>query len=115
MSRWDIDPAGVAAVLRRTERVAAEFDEELRSLNAGLEGAAGQSSSAIVASALQGYAESAEADIRFVLTRTGACLYGAARATNAYVDGDLQMAATAQASASAAPDPGPMMPGRGPR
>jgi len=111
MTRWDIDPAGVSAVLQRTEAVAGEFDGELTSLNTGLEGAATQSSSDIVASALQGFVESASGDIRFVLTRTGACLNGAAGATNAYVHGDLEMAATAQAAASGAPDPRASMPG----
>lgn len=111
MTGWNIDPAGVSSVLHRTDAVAAEFETQLTTLNSGLEGAAGQSSSEIVASALQGYAESATSDIRFVLTRTGACLSGAAQATNAYVHGDLQMAANAQASAAAAPDPTATMPG----
>jgi hypothetical protein len=110
---WNIDPAGVSSVLRRTEGIAAEFDGQLTTLDSGLEGAAGQSSSDIVASALQGYAESATADIRFVLTRTGACMNGAAQATNAYLHGDLEMAANAQTSATAAPDPLATMPGGG--
>jgi Family of unknown function (DUF6507) len=111
VTRWDIDPAGVLSVLQRTEAVAGKFDGELTSLNTGLEGAAAQSSSEIVASALQGFVKSASGDIRFVLTRTGACLHGAAGATNAYVQGDLEMAATAQASAAGAPDPRATMPG----
>jgi len=36
---------------------------------------------------------------------------GAARATDAYVEGDLEMAANAQAAVSAAPDPRVWMPG----
>lgn len=112
MSRWDIDPAGVRAVLTGTQQVAGEFDGQMTSLNAGIEGAAAQSSSGIVASALAGFAEAAGANISFVFTRTGACLGGAATATNAYLDGDLEMAANAQASATAAPDPRTTMPGR---
>lgn len=111
MTGWNIDPAGVSSVLHRTEAVAAAFEGQLTNLNSGLEGAAGQSSSDIVSSALQGFAESATADIRFVLTRTGSCMSGAAQATNAYLHGDLQMAANAQASAAAAPDPLATMPG----
>ena len=38
---------------------------------------------------------------------------GAAQATNHYVAGDLEMAANAQAGASAAPDARVDMPGRG--
>jgi len=36
---------------------------------------------------------------------------GAGRATDAYVEGDLEMAANAQAAVSAAPDPRVWMPG----
>ncbi len=112
MTKWDIDPAGVRSVLMSTGNVAKEFDGQMTKLNAGLEGAASQSSSEIVASALSGFAESAGANLQFVFTRTGACLGGAAQATNSYLDGDLQMAANAQASAGAAPNPLAAMPGR---
>lgn len=113
MSRWDIDPAGVRSVLTSTEGVAQEFDGQMTTLNASIEGAMGQSSSDIVNQALAGYAGSATADITFVFTRTSACMNGAAQATNAYVEGDLEMAANAQASAGAAPDPRAVMPGYG--
>lgn len=113
MTRWDIDPVGVRSVLSNTEAVAQEFDGQMQTLNTGIEGAATQSSSEIVASALAGFAESASADISFVFTRTSACMSGAAQATNAYIDGDLEMAANAQASANAAPDPRAVMPGYG--
>jgi hypothetical protein len=39
----------------------------------------------------------------------------AAGATNAYIDGDLEMAAAAQDAADAAPDPRTTMPGARPR
>jgi hypothetical protein len=113
MTRWDVDPVGVRTVLQNTETVAKEFEGQITTLNTGMEGAATQSSSEIVTSALGGYLESATADIAFVFTRTGACMGGAAQATNAYLDGDLEMAANAQASASAAPDPTASMPGGG--
>lgn len=113
MGRWDIQPSGVQSVLQRTEGVAAEFEGQMTSRGGGLEGAAAESSSGIVGEALAGYAESSRANITFVFTRTGACLSGAAGATNAYLDGDTAMAANAQASATAAPDPLATMPGRG--
>jgi C4-dicarboxylate-specific signal transduction histidine kinase len=113
MTSWDIAPDGVRSVLSRTEAVAAEFETQMTDLNTALMGAATQSSSNIVAEALSGYAESAQADLGFVFTRTGACMTGAANATNAYLDGDLQMAADAQAAATAAPAPLATMPGRG--
>jgi Family of unknown function (DUF6507) len=112
---WDIQPAGVNAVLARTEATAGEFEPQLTSLDTGLQGSATESSSPIVAEALSGFATSAQGDIQFVMTRTGAAMTGAANATTAYLDGDLAMAANAQAAAGAAPDPTAVMPGHGPR
>ncbi len=99
-------------MLGRTEGVASQFEGQLTRLNTALEGAVGQSCSQIVASAVSGFMQrSATPAIGFVFARTGACLTGAATATNHYVAGDLEMAANAQASASGAPDPRAMMPG----
>jgi hypothetical protein len=114
MSRWDISPSGVQGVLGRTETVAQEFEGQMTRLRTALEGAVGQSSSEIVASAVGGFMEkSVTPAIQFVFTRTGACLSGAAQATNHYLAGDLEMAANAQAAASGAPDPRAGMPGGG--
>lgn len=111
MGRWDIQPGGVQDVLGRTQKTAGEFEGQMKTLNSALQGSAGQSSSEIVAKALIGFAnQSAMPRIQAVFSRTAACLNGAAQATNAYVQGDLEMAATAQASASAAPDPRGSMP-----
>ena len=100
-------------MLTRTEGVASEFEGQMTSLNTALEGAVGQSCSEIVASAVSGFMQrSATPAIEFVFTRTGACLSGAAQATNHYVAGDLEMAANAQASVSASPVVSDM-PGRG--
>ena len=114
MSRWDISPSGVQGVLSRTETVAHEFEGQMTRLRTALEGAVGESYSEIVASAVGGFMkESGMPAINFVFTRTGACMSGAAQATNHYVAGDLEMAANAQAAASAAPDPRAAMPGGG--
>ena len=114
MGRWDIQPAEVQSVLARTQTTAEEFEGQMTRLNSALEGAAGQSSSDIVAEALAGFAtEAAMPQIQFVFTRTAACLNAAAQAVNAYLDGDLQMAANAQASATAAPDARSSMPRSG--
>jgi hypothetical protein len=113
MPRWDIDPAGVWGLLGRTEMVASEFDGQVTARNAGLQGVVGQSSSSIVAAALEGFDGAQTADIGFVFGRGAAATNGAMRATEAYVVGDLEMAANAQAAASAAPDPRVAMPGGG--
>ncbi|MFN2494740.1 MAG: DUF6507 family protein [Pseudonocardiaceae bacterium] len=52
-----------------------------------------------VAGALAGLAQAKQADIQFVFTRTSTAINGAAQATNAYLAGDLQMAANRHASA----------------
>jgi len=113
VSAWDISPGGVRDVLTRTQGVATEFDSQMKSLNSALQGAGTQCSSGIVGEAIAGFFESAKSNIQFVFTRTGACLNAAAQATNAYLQGDLEMAANAQVSATAAPDPTAVMP-RGP-
>jgi len=113
VSTWDIRPVGVQGVLQRTHAVAGEFEGQMRTLNSALEGAAVQSSSEIIVGAISGFGASSRSNIEFVFTRTSAAIGGAARAVNAYIQGDLEMAANAQASASAAPDPRATMPGRG--
>lgn len=110
MPSWDIHPVAVRGVLARTEAVARDFDEQMTSLNAALHGAAEQSSSGVVAQALEGLAQSQSQAIQFVFTRTGACLHAAAQATNYYLQGDHEMALHAQAAASSAPQPLSVMP-----
>lgn len=113
MPSWDISPSGVQAVLGRTEAVASEFDGQMTGRNADLQGAVGQSGSGLVARVLGGFEQAQGADIGFAFSRSAAAVSGAARATQAYVEGDLQMAANAQQAASAAPDPRGSMPGGG--
>ena len=116
MPSWDLQPAGVEAVLSRTRGVAEEFNPEITSPAGGLDGSMEQSSSPIVSGAVSGFAASAKGSIDFVFGRTTAAIRGATDAKNAYVAGDLDMAANAQAAAAGAPDPSTVMPGmRGPR
>lgn len=98
-------------MLGQAEGVASEVDARIRGMNADLAGAVGQSGSGLVAAALGGFDEAQAGDIGFVFGRMGAAVSGAAQATRAYVEGDLEMAANAQAAASAAPDPRASMPG----
>ena len=104
---WDIAPVGVRGVVSRTQDIAGQFEHELTGIGSSLEGGAGESSSAIVAGALAGFADAVQGDIRFVLERTGATLQAAISATVAYVQGDLDMAASTQAAASAVLPPAP--------
>ena len=103
MSTWDIDPAGVQGVLTRADDAASGFDAALTSMSGGMEGAATAADSQPVGAALSAFAESVGTDVEFVFRRTQAAVTGCVGAVNAYVAGDLQMAANAQASAAAAP------------
>lgn len=116
MTSWDIHPAGVNAVVTSTQAAAQGFDPELRQMNTAIAGAGAESSSPIVVSALQGLEAALQGEIQFVSTRCSAALSGAVAATNAYLHGDLAMAANAQRNAGTAPNPEGTMPGRsGPR
>jgi hypothetical protein len=77
---WDIEPAGVQGVLGRTESVASQFDGKVATRNAAVQGAVGQSSSTIVAGALEGFTDAQAAQIGFVFARVGAAAGGAAQA-----------------------------------
>ena len=107
MDGWDIEPVGVRGVVSRTQDIAGQFESELTGIGSALEGGAENSSSAIVASAVAGFADAVQGDIRFALERTGATLEAAISATVAYVQGDLDMAASTQAAAGAVLPPVP--------
>lgn len=103
MSTWDIHPSAVQGVLARTADVAGGFESALTGLSSSLEGAAAASSSGPVSTALGAFAATLGSDVDAVLRRTRSAMTGCVDAVNAYEAGDLEMAANAQASASAAP------------
>jgi len=111
MSAWDIDPAGVNGVISKTKGHADDFEGHLKSISTAMEGGAAGSASEIVAGAINGFVEHITPDVTFVVQRSGAVMNAAVDATNAYIAGDLEMAANAQRSATIAPDAEP--PGRG--
>jgi hypothetical protein len=103
MVAWDIDPAGVSGVVNKTKDVAEDFEDQLTAIGTALTGGANNSGSGIIQQAISDYADTSAPDIKFIVHRTGQTLTAAVAATNAYIDGDLQMAAEAQRSATAAP------------
>lgn len=103
MSSWDIDPAGVKGVLSRTESVAEKLQGEFSAINSAAESAAENSSSSIIAEALSGFLQARTPDLQYLVNRSVAAMTGAVKATNAYLQGDLAMAANAQAAVNAAP------------
>jgi hypothetical protein len=104
VAKWDIDPGGVSGVVNRTRARAEGFGTAATSTSDALGAAAGACGSLIVGGALHGFAGYVEPSMIAVEGRTDRILTAATEATQAYVDGDLEMAATAQANAAAAPD-----------
>jgi phage-related protein len=100
MSRWDIDPHGVNSVVNKTGQVARGFEGAVKSYATGLQDGANNSGSQIVAEAIKGFAEHHEKTFDSILNRVVNVLTGAANATKAYLEGDLQMAQEAQRNAS---------------
>jgi Family of unknown function (DUF6507) len=99
MSRWDIDPAGVRGVVSRTIDTAKGFEEQARSYEQALGGAAEASGSQIVGQALVDFAAHNQPAFQFLVDRTSRVLEGAVDATRAYLNGDLAMAEHAQRNA----------------
>ena len=104
MAKWDIDPPGVSGVVSRTGERAEAFVTAATSMADALAEASGACGSLIVGGALNGFADYIDPATIAVKGRTDRILTAATEATQAYVDGDLEMAATAQSNAAAAPD-----------
>jgi len=101
----------VQSVLTKTSSVARQFEGELTQIGAALQSSATGSASSVVAGAVAGYAEQLGSDMQAIAARTSSALTGCAQATQAYLDGDMEMAANAARAAGEAPTPA--MPGQG--
>jgi hypothetical protein len=99
MPRWDIDPAGVRAVVTRTAAVAEAFQGQAETFGARLTSAANASGSRLVGQALVDFAEHHRHAFSAAVDRTAKVLGAAVAATNAYLEGDLEMAERAQRNA----------------
>ncbi|MEZ3162014.1 DUF6507 family protein [Microbacterium sp. BWT-B31] len=110
MTGWSIDPTGVAGVLTEVNTYATALGESLTGLGPALEGAVTAAQSAAIAEAIQAYFEQEEGPrIQGMNARISAAASGAVTATQAYIAGDLEMAANAQSAAVAAISP-PQLP-----
>ncbi len=112
MTKWNLDPAGIKGVVERTGGEAKRFEGAAKTYGEALQGAAESSGSNLVASALAGFAEHHKPTLQAMAERAGRVLNGAVTATNAYLDGDLQMATNAQHDAVAPPTQGDAYDGR---
>ncbi|MFH9570156.1 DUF6507 family protein [Streptomyces sp. NPDC017454] len=111
MTGWDISPSGVQGVLKETAQAAEGLSNTGKALQETLPSAAGSAGTiqqggversgvqGPVAAALGEFFTAYQEKLMYVAVRTSNSLNGAADATNAYVKGDLDMAARAQANA----------------
>lgn len=104
MAAWDIDPGGVATVVAATRGVAAAMNAEAARIRGGVDSAAAVSGSGLVRAALTDFVAGQARHFDDVSTRADSCVTAATRATEAYVGGDEQMAARAQAAARTVPE-----------
>jgi hypothetical protein len=103
MTSWSIQPSGVVSVLTDVNTYAVALGEALAGLSAAMEGAVTATQSAAISDAVQAYFTQEEGPrIEGMNTRIGAAASGVVTATEAYVAGDLQMAANAQSASVAA-------------
>ncbi|MEU2383276.1 DUF6507 family protein [Streptomyces sp. NPDC012461] len=111
MTGWDISPSGVQRVLARTAEAAKGLSDTGKALQETLPSAAksagtiqpgGAEKSGVVGpvgTALDEFFTAHRARLTYVAVRTANSLKGAATAKDAYVEGDLDMAARAHANA----------------
>jgi hypothetical protein len=103
MSRWSIDVDGVVKVLKDVNIDAEALGESLKSLSPAMEGAVTATNSPAISEAIQAYFTQEEGPrIEGMNARIGAAATGVVTATEAYVKGDLEMAANAQSASVAA-------------
>ncbi|WP_285138456.1 DUF6507 family protein [Microbacterium sp. lyk4-40-TSB-66] len=103
MTAWRIQPSGVVSVLQDVNVDAEALGTALNALSPALEGAVTATQSGAISEAVQAYFEQEEGPrIQGMSTRIGAAAQGVVSATEAYVAGDMEMAATAQSAAVAA-------------
>jgi len=112
MTHWSIQPSGVVAVLTDVNTYAVALGEALNGLAPAMEGAVTATQSGAISEAVQAYFTQEEGPrIEGMNTRIGAAASGVVKATEAYVAGDLEMAANAQSASVAAVHPTHLPPG----
>lgn len=101
MPRYSISTADVSATLKATDKAAAGFTGDLKPLSGYVTSAATAcGGSGAIVPALQGLFEQEGTNLSNMSTHIEACLTGAAAATTAYVNGDLDMVETYQKNAA---------------
>jgi hypothetical protein len=111
MTGWDISPSGVKHVLNETSEAAKGLATTGKAIGDTATSAANYAGTIVpgtqvqcgvqgpVAAALGEFFKAYQKDLMYVATRASMSINGAANATNAYIKGNLEMAATAQGNA----------------
>ena len=101
MTSYDISTGEISSALNATETAAGDFGKNLTPLEGQVNSAATAcGNSGAIVPALQGLFEQEGKNLTNMSNHIKACLTGAAAATTAYVDGDLDMMRTYQQNAA---------------
>ncbi|MCK8680966.1 DUF6507 family protein [Streptomyces lichenis] len=120
MTKWDIDPGGVASILSLVGLAAGDMGKNLNGYGLHVQDAAIQVGTLSdgpycgapvgpVGGAIANFASDNEGQIRFLSARLKKTVNGTVEATTAYAQGDLDMAADAQREAAKAPTPAELL------
>ncbi|MFH7337479.1 DUF6507 family protein [Streptomyces sp. KHY 26] len=116
MTGWDISPSGVESILSLVGLAADDLSKDVKAYGTSVQDAA-ESAGTIsgpycggppvgpVGAAVANFVSDTESSIRFMAARIKKTMDGTVKATGAYIDGDLAMAARAQRDAAKAPTP----------
>lgn len=111
MTAWSIDPTGVARVLTDVNPYSEALGTSLEGLTTAVTGAVTATQSPAISDAISAYFETLEGPrIQAMSTRIQSSAGGVLSATEAYLQGDLEMAATHQQAGVAAVYPSPPAP-----
>jgi hypothetical protein len=113
---WDITPSGVESILSLVGLAADDLSKEVKGYGESVQDAAlwagtisGPNCGSVpvgpVGAAVANFVSDTESQIRFMAARTQKTMDGTVKATTAYIEGDLTMAADAQREAAKAPTP----------
>jgi hypothetical protein len=102
LSRWDVQPDGVRAVLARVDGHAEDLAAAAKSFGVDTESAANATASTIIATSLSEFAQAQAGILGRVGELVRSAENGAVSATNAYLHADQQMAEEAQRASAVA-------------
>lgn len=103
MSKYNISPSEIRTALTATSNATKGFAKDLKPLSGHVSAiATACGNSGAIVPALNGLFGKEQKDLANMGTHIEACLTGAAAATTAYVDGDLEMMKTYQNNAAKA-------------